>query len=456
MDWIALQPAPEDMPAWGWQALRFTPRVARVEEAWLLELSASWRLFGGRAALRRALLRDDLPQGWVTPPWAAGPTALVALALLRLRAAGEPLPPAAQRPDALRLDLLSAARPHLPLLARSGLRTWGELRALPRAPVARRFGRELLLALDQAWGQAPETYVWQVLPEVFEQSLELPAIACSAPELMAAAWRLLGQLQLWLRARQRGVLAFGLEWRLDLRRLDGVALPPTGDLVVRTAEPVQAMDHLGRLLREQLARTTLAAPARSLRLYSIDTVPWGGAARTLLSEEVREGDRLHQLVERLSARLGPARVQRPRLQADWRPEAMQRWEPAQAVGAGRGSASAPAPAPAPVSPSPSAGSGDAAAPYPSHAFAGALSAPWLVEPPLLLSMEGEQPCYQGRLELLTRRQRIETGWWEPGGVVVRDYCIARSARAGLLWVFCEHAGRADSRTPRWYLQGLYA
>ena len=334
------------------------------------------------------------------------------------------------------------------------LRTWGELRALPRAPVARRFGRELLLALDQAWGQAPETYVWQVLPEVFEQSLELPAIASSAPELMAAAWRLLGQLQLWLRARQRGVLAFGLEWRLDLRRLDGVALPPTGDLVVRTAEPVQAMDHLGRLLREQLARTTLAAPARSLRLYSIDTVPWGGAARTLLAEEVREGDRLHQLVERLSARLGPARVQRPRLQADWRPEAMQRWEPAQAVGAGRGSASAPAP----VSPSASAsaGPGDAAASHPSHAFAGVLSAPWLVEPPLLLSMEGEQPCYQGRLELLTRRQRIETGWWEPGGVVVRDYCIARSARAGLLWVFCEHAGRADSRTPRWYLQGLYA
>ncbi|MFZ9635718.1 MAG: DNA polymerase Y family protein, partial [Alphaproteobacteria bacterium] len=63
---------------------------------------------------------------------------------------------------------------------------------------------------------------------MFDQSLELPAIAGSAPELMAAAWRLLGQLQLWLRARQQGVLAFGLEWRLDLRRLDGVLLPPTG------------------------------------------------------------------------------------------------------------------------------------------------------------------------------------------------------------------------------------
>lgn len=447
MDWIALQAAPEDEAAWGWQALRFTPRVARVEEAWLLEVSASARLFGGRAALRRALLRDGLPEGWATPPWAAAPTSLVALALLRLRVAGEPLPPPAQRPGALPLDTLSAARAHLPLLARSGLRTWGQLRDLPRAPVARRFGRELLLALDQAWGLAPEVYEWQVAPDVFDQSLELPAIAGSAPELLAAAWRLLGQLQLWLRARQQGVLAFALEWRLDLRRLDGVELPPTGELVVRTAEPVQAMDHLGRLLREQLARTTLAAPARSLRLYSLETCPWGGAARTLLPEEVREGECLHQLVERLSARLGPGRVLRPRLQADWRPEAMQRWEPGQGAGpttrTGAGVQTKPKLKPV----SASAVGADAA---------GALSPPWLVEPPLPLSVQDERPCYLGPLELLTRRERIETGWWEPGGAVVRDYCIARNARAGLLWVFCEHTMPAGSQPPRWYLQGLYA
>jgi protein ImuB len=205
---------------------------------------------------------------------------------------------------------------------------------------------------------------------VFDQSLELPAIAGSAPELMAAAWRLLGQLQLWLRARQQGVLAFGLEWRLDLRRLDGVLLPPTGELVLRTAEPVQAMDHLGRLLREQLARTTLAAPSRSLRLYSLETRPWGGTARTLLPEEVREGERLHQLVERLSARLGPARVLRPHLQADWRPEAMQRWEPGPGLAAEPGARLTTRSKPASS----------------SAVGAGAFSPPWLVEPPLPLSI----------------------------------------------------------------------
>ena len=64
------------------------------------------------------------------------------------------------------------------------------------------------------------------------------------------------------------------------------------------------------------------------------------------------------------------------------------------------------------------------------------------------------------MRLLTRRQRIETGWWEEGGAVVRDYCIARSERAGLLWVFCEHhlpdAPAWPPQPARWFLQGLYA
>ena len=355
--------------------------------------------------------------------------------------AGEPVP--RRLPDDLPLALLTAAVPHLPLLDRTGCRTWSQLRALPRAPVARRFGTALLDALDRAWGLRADTYEWQVAPEVFDASLELPALATEAAGLMAAAWRLLGNLQRWLQARQQGVLAFGLEWTLDLRRLDGVALPPTGSLVVRTAEPVQAMDHLGRLLREQLARVRLAAPANHLRLWSVETRPWGGAARTLLPEEVREGEPLHQLVERLSARLGGDRVRQPRLQADWRPEAMQRWEPAvQApraalAGGGGGGAAGVAASTDPVA-------------------AQGLMPAWLLDPPQPLEVRDERPWYQGPLQLLTRRQRVETGWWEDGGAVVRDYCIARSERAGLLWIYCEHPVPAGSRPPRWFLQGLYA
>jgi protein ImuB len=62
MDWIALQPRSDDaVLAWSWQGLRFTPRVARVDEALVLEVSASWRLFGGPEALLQTLLAPEPP-----------------------------------------------------------------------------------------------------------------------------------------------------------------------------------------------------------------------------------------------------------------------------------------------------------------------------------------------------------------------------------------------------------
>src|SRR6185436_16712863 len=90
MYWIALQPSPhDDARTWGWRALQFTPRVASADEALLLEVGASERLFGGRKRLLRRFLRDS---GAQSLPWAAGPTGLVALSLLRLQAKGQPLP----------------------------------------------------------------------------------------------------------------------------------------------------------------------------------------------------------------------------------------------------------------------------------------------------------------------------------------------------------------------------
>ncbi|HEU4702325.1 MAG TPA: methylenetetrahydrofolate reductase, partial [Conexibacter sp.] len=45
----------------------------------------------------------------------------------------------------------------------------------------------LLDALDAADGERPERYDWIALPEAFDRNLELPALATSAPELMACA-----------------------------------------------------------------------------------------------------------------------------------------------------------------------------------------------------------------------------------------------------------------------------
>jgi protein ImuB len=435
MHWIALLPPDGEGSPLGWRALQFTPRVALLDEAVLLEVSASQRLWGGRQRLLERLLRATA----VAPDsgWAGGPTSRVALAGLRLKQQGPWVLPA---PSDFPLATLSAARPHLGTLARMGCRRWGELRALPRAGVARRFGADLLEALDAAFGERPERHAWLALPERFDMQLELPALASSAPELMGVVQRLLAHLQAWLQARQLGVLAFELEWALDLRRHDGVALPPHEQLLVRTARPAQQMAHLRRLAGERLAQLTLAAPANRLRLRALDTAPWDGANASLLPEERASGVPLHEFVERLAARLGPASVRVPRLQADHRPECMQAWAAA--------SAAAPAPAPMPLA------DGAAQGLYP----------PWLLREPLPLVVRNEQPQYQGPLQLLTRAQRLEAGWWgkTASAMAFRDYYIARSPQAGLLWVFRERplagpaAGGGGPAGARWFLQGLYA
>ena len=535
MHWIALQwlpeaespvapPAPDGaladaMPspeALGWWALQFTPHVAWVDEALLLEVSASLRLWGGpQALLRRIYALNPAPAPMQSAQAATG---VIALALLRLRVQGQPIPRG--RPAALPLHTLTAARPHLPLLARLGLRTWGELHALPRAPMVRRFGPELRRALDIAWGLVHEGHRWLTLPEVFDQALELPARVDDAPALMWSANRLLAALQLWLRARQRGVLAFELTWRLDLKRLNGRELPPTQSLVIRTAEPAQAMAHLRRLLAERLARTPLLAPAVHLRLCSLDTAPWAAETASFLPEDQRTGEPLHVFVERVGARLGADSVQSPVLRADHRPEGMQGWQlgqvtrpaPHPRIQSGAGSLSKGAreqsrqPSTTRVEPKrrepsfslsrpagegggegglppslvggrpgwgPAAPPSQMPTPFPKEArepsqrasptcLPDALAPTWLLREPLPLGVQPDgQPCHHGPLRLLAGPHRIETGWWPDAhtpSAAARDYYIAQTSAAELLWIYRERATSAqqdEGAAPRWFLQGLY-
>ena len=73
------------------------------------------------------------------------------------------------------------------------------------------------------------------------------------------------------------------------------------------------------------------------------------------------------------------------------------------------------------------------------------------------------PTRWGPLRLLAGPQRLETGWWDAGaqGPALRDYFIARSDEAGLLWVYRERlaarsGGEAETAPVRWFLHGLYA
>ena len=64
----------------------------------------------------------------------------------------------------------------------------------------------------------------------------------------------------------------------------------------------------------------------------------------------------------------------------------------------------------------------------------------------------------GELQLLLGPQRVEGGWWDRDEAsghtrhAVRDYWVAASAPAGLLWVFQTRL----AEEPAWFLHGFFA
>ncbi len=461
MLWIALQawsedaqPVPELSKALAWQALAFTPRVALARDAALMEVSASLRLFGGLRGLLAHLqsgAHDLVQPGRLHA--APGPTSPVALGRLRL---AQPWKVVARLPASdLPLAVLDAAGPHLDMLDRLGCRVWGDVRRLPRDGLARRLGAALLDALDEAWGERPESQHWLQLPEAFEDRLELPVGVAHSMGLLFALQRLLQRFKAWLLARSQGVLGVRLAWQMDRRR----GVDREGELLLRLGEPTQDMGHIARLAAEHLARVQLPAPAQGLSLHSLETVALDLQSRSLLPDEQRRGDRLGQLLERLQARLGRAQIQCWQPGDRHEPEGLQQWRPVQAV---PGLHSAGAVADTRLLADAGAGARSACAVLPTD-WAQLLPT-WLLPHPRPLRLQGDRPCYLGPLALLIGPQRLELYGWAAGqgaqgggresaAPVLRDYFIARSAQAGLLWIYRERGPHAPAA---WYLHGIFA
>lgn len=499
------QPSPQQQLAW-W-ALQFTPRVCLLEEAVLLEVSSCLRLFGGLRNLHERIQREGRALGLLPaappatstpsgasalaalppelPAMAWAPNALAALALLRggrRNGLTRPLHPLL---DALPLSCLSAVQVQSPMLARLGCRRLGDVRRLPRAGLARRFGAELLLALDRAYGDLQQAHDWVRLPERFEARLELPWRLDDAPALMPHAESLLRSCCAWLSGHHAGLSSLRLGWQHDAMRARDC--PPGGELLLRSAELTRSFEHLQGLLREHLAQLTLPAPVAELRLWVEHIEPLRPPNAALrLDEHARAPARepLSLLLQRCAVRLGPRQVCQSRLQADARPEAMQAWVP------WGEDPTAPA---APTAPNKASRTGRTPLPGRSVAAgsAGMLGSPasawpgpqpsWLLDPPLRLSSSQERPFYQGELQLLLGPQRVESGWWGwPGQALLpergssapqvqRDYYLARNPQGQLLWIFRTREGLASrsagagkpaqedpDATMHWYLQGLFA
>jgi protein ImuB len=415
---------------------RYTPQVAIEPDGVLLEVHASLRLFGGLRSLVRQVRHTARAWGarahLVVAPTPSAATLLARVTTFPARALRAER--AHRLLDRLPLPAVLAVLGEAPRLAELlqaiGCRQLGEVRALPRAGLQRRGGAALQLLLDKAYGHAPDPRIWFEPPPEFAAELELMHRADQADMLVFAAQRLLQPLCGWL---SRQWLAAS-RLRLEMRHERGRQAVP--DTMLRLELGVASRDEsqLLTLLRERLHRTTLVAPVYRLRLVLEEAHPCAGADGQLLPDPGQAAQDFAALLDRLRARLGTEQVQHLSLRADHRPE--------QAYAA---TAHRPA--------SPTAAKVD-----PSLALAARqLARPlWLLPTPLRLGQHGEHPVHGSMvLNLLTRAERIEAGWFD-GDLVCRDYYVAEGSDHRLRWVYCERRHQDAEEENTWFLHGLFA
>ena len=425
----------------------------------LAPLGHSVRIASAPTALGAALLaawRDDLALGPHTVPHLAGRTTAHPTAHPATHPATHPsAADALQRLlDTVPLQLLGPGVPQLQALQGMGLHTLADLRTLPRAGLARRFGPDLLADIDRARGHAPEVHAWLTLPLSFASRIELLCRADTSAQVLAGAQVLLARLLAWAGARQARVVRFSLVMHHDVRRRrdspDAEQPPTHTTLVIAPAEPAADPRHLHSLLAEHLGRLPLAAPALELSLLCDQLSAGAPPNGELFASRASEREGLARLVDRLQARLGTAQVQCLAAVSDHRPEHSTRWQPADAARLG-----APAEAPA---------GGRAAALTAPTALAGAhrLAAQplWLLPAPIALAERAQGPLLDGQpLQLLAGPERLESGWWDAQGPAVRDYFIAQTATGALAWIYRHRLPGGETgqaAASGWYLQGLFA
>jgi protein ImuB len=403
---------------------RFTPTLSLAPpDALLLEIGGCLRLFGGAQAIVSEVLAGCAAQGY-SAGWAAAPAPLGARWLARHGAAAVYAEATAMQAA---LAALPCSVPGWPdevgrRLESFGLIRLGDLLRLPAAGLRRRIGNGPLDDLLRARGERPDPQPPFVFPERFAIDIDLPSRVEHAEALVFAGQRLFAALAGWLHGRQLLLRRCSLQLTHD----DG----PPCVLALDFAEPSADEGRFLRLLREHLSRLQLKAPVEALRLQADELVERPGSSGTLFAQ-APAGEGALACLERLRARLGGQAVQALGQAADFRPECATRQFDV-AVDAPRRSP--------PDSPS-RAGGAIGQRPL------------WLLPRPQVLPERGGTPHWHGPLKLLSRAERLESGWWDEGehgaaGDVRRDYFVARNPQGQWVWIFRDGEG--------WFLHGLFA
>lgn len=400
-------------------ATRYCPWVGiEGRDGLTLDITGAAHLAGGERALL-ADIRARLMRAGFAAALGLGDTRGAAWALARhgegVAEVGQPLVALAKLPvAALRIDPKTDVA-----LQRLGLRTIGALAASARAPLARRFGPDLLMRLDQALGEQPEEITPLAEPPHYAVRLSLPEPIGLASDVMAGTERLLAQLCAKLVANGVGARVL----HLTLRRVDKEAQ----DVELRLARPMQDAARILPLFERGIGTVDAGFGIDQLRLSA-------GAVEKLPMQQVSHAtttsdSQLDDLITRIGARIGLENIQRF-LPADSHIPERSFIIAAAAFSQASGTWHAPQPR------------------------------PLVLFPPEAITGHGPQPPRRfrwRRMTLTTGRaigpERIMPEWWledEAWRSGLRDYWRIETREGRRLWLFY------TPQNPGWFVQGAFA
>lgn len=408
------------LAAW---AYGFSSQVALFgSRALVVEVAGSRALFGPWEALQ-ARWREELTALGFRHRLALAPHPLAARVLAGIEDGATVQDTASLR---ARLHDLAVESIGLPpaiaqALIRMGLRTLGQVRALPRASLARRFPPKLLAHLDALHDGRDVPLTLYRPPDRFEARVELGFEVESSQALLFPLRRLMADLALYLVARDGGVQNFDLVLEHDDH--------PASTVHVGLLAPERDAARLFELARGRLERAELPAPVRTVVLRAEELPAFVPERRDLFDPRPQQSSSWDVLRERLRARLGEDVVQAIAAPADHRPEKATRCV-VEAAGSN--------------SRCPREGRDDVGSP----GYAAASTPPrpaWLVQ---------ETPRLYGAPQVLTGPERIESGWWD-GDDARRDYYRVLTHDGREAWVYRERGGGGGG-DGTWRLHGWFA